>query len=560
MPDTVKQAKSDSADERPGPSRFAAPGPGSWELEAGHHGARPLSGYLAETYRRAFESGMKVMVERYGLPLAGVRAEFVNGCLYLRPTGVGEGDKPMPTPPVWIMKIAVRLIPEMRRRNRTAVRAWADRRWRADVDQWFDHDRARVVAANLEFQAVELTALNDAELVAHVDAVHANFETQARANMANHGGDLIPIGDYLAHCQTWGVPFADAAGLLTGSSPGTVATVELLAPVATAIATTAHAPSSISEVRDLGPEAAAGVDAWLERHAWRLMTSDDIDRPTLAERPALQLAALLAAVDGSVAAQEPPDPADIRDRIPLAGRAQFDELLEEARYGLRQRDDVVGTRWNWSAGLLRRGLLEVGRRLADAGALQQADHAVELTPSEIEPLLISGVGPSAAVVAARAAERDRIEASDPPATLGDPEEPPPITAFPPAMARATAAMMTMLDADGTSPAPDPLRGTGVGSEIYRGTARVATTADDALDRLVPGDVLVARFTGPAYNSILPILGALVVETGGSLCHAAIVAREFGLPAVIGATGATTQIPDGATVEVDPVRGLVRIVN
>ncbi len=59
------------------------------------------------------------------------------------------------------------------------------------------------------------------------------------------------------------------------------------------------------------------------------------------------------------------------------------------------------------------------------------------------------------------------------------------------------------------------------------------------------------------NSILPVLGALVVEEGGPLCHAAIVAREFGLPAVIGARGATRLIADGAVVEVDARRGVVR---
>jgi phosphohistidine swiveling domain-containing protein len=56
-----------------------------------------------------------------------------------------------------------------------------------------------------------------------------------------------------------------------------------------------------------------------------------------------------------------------------------------------------------------------------------------------------------------------------------------------------------------------------------------------------------------------LLGALVVEEGGVLCHAAIVAREFGLPAVIGAQRATSLIADGALVEVDPVRGVVRAV-
>jgi pyruvate,water dikinase len=79
----------------------------------------------------------------------------------------------------------------------------------------------------------------------------------------------------------------------------------------------------------------------------------------------------------------------------------------------------------------------------------------------------------------------------------------------------------------------------------------------AFDQLEPGDVLVTPFTGPSVNSLLPVIGALVVEEGGAMCHAAVVAREFGLAAVIGAHGATTRIPHGAHVEVDPRQGTVR---
>jgi rifampicin phosphotransferase len=61
------------------------------------------------------------------------------------------------------------------------------------------------------------------------------------------------------------------------------------------------------------------------------------------------------------------------------------------------------------------------------------------------------------------------------------------------------------------------------------------------------------------NSLLPVIGALVVEEGGPVCHAAIVSREFGLPAVIGAHAATTRIPHGAHVEVDPARGTVSVL-
>ncbi len=83
--------------------------------------------------------------------------------------------------------------------------------------------------------------------------------------------------------------------------------------------------------------------------------------------------------------------------------------------------------------------------------------------------------------------------------------------------------------------------------------------DGAFEKLQPGDVPIASFIGPSFNSILPMLGALVVEEGGALCHAAIVAREFGLPAVIGAEGATVHIPDGALVDVDADTGVVRVV-
>lgn len=164
----------------------------------------------------------------------------------------------------------------------------------------------------------------------------------------------------------------------------------------------------------------------------------------------------------------------------------------------------------------------------------------------------------------RAVERDAVEATPPPRVLGDPETPPPLAALPPAMARATAAMMSNLGADATSNSNEVLHGFGIGDAPYRGRACIVRDGVEPLEplepleRLEPGDVLIAAFTGPSCNSILPILGALVVEEGGPLCHAAIVASEFGLPAVIGAGEATTRIPDGAMVEVDPRAGVVRL--
>ena len=190
-----------------------------------------MTPFSRDVLAREAEAGSKVLLAKYGLPLETIRAELVEGCLYLRPLGIGEGPVPKKAPPVWIMKIGARVHPEMRRRNRTATQAWRERRWRIEVDQWFEHDRAEVVAKNLAFQRVDLSALSDEELVAEVNTRLRHFGTQVRETFEAHGADLVPVGDLLAHCRRWGIADADAAALLQGSSPSSIETAELLAPV-----------------------------------------------------------------------------------------------------------------------------------------------------------------------------------------------------------------------------------------------------------------------------------------------------------------------------------------
>jgi pyruvate,water dikinase len=79
------------------------------------------------------------------------------------------------------------------------------------------------------------------------------------------------------------------------------------------------------------------------------------------------------------------------------------------------------------------------------------------------------------------------------------------------------------------------------------------------DRLSAGDILVTRQTDPGWAPIFPLVSGLVIERGGMLSHGAIIAREFGIPSVVGVHGATTRIAHGARVHVDGDRGLVRIL-
>ena len=99
------------------------------------------------------------------------------------------------------------------------------------------------------------------------------------------------------------------------------------------------------------------------------------------------------------------------------------------------------------------------------------------------------------------------------------------------------AHLAMTEGGGAGPHADPLTGVGIGTAPHTGTARTAASADEAIDKLEPGDVLVVRATSPAFNAVLAVAGAVVTTHGGALSHAAVLARELGIPAVVGAAGA-----------------------
>jgi pyruvate,water dikinase len=102
-----------------------------------------------------------------------------------------------------------------------------------------------------------------------------------------------------------------------------------------------------------------------------------------------------------------------------------------------------------------------------------------------------------------------------------------------------------------------LRGTPVSSGYAEGVARVITDPHRA--DLRPGEILVTRYTDPAWTPLFFTAGALVTEVGGTLSHGAVVAREIGLPAVAGVEDATSRIASGRLVKVNAVDGTVELL-
>jgi pyruvate,water dikinase len=105
---------------------------------------------------------------------------------------------------------------------------------------------------------------------------------------------------------------------------------------------------------------------------------------------------------------------------------------------------------------------------------------------------------------------------------------------------------------------DLLRGLAASRGVYEGPAR-RVAGPSEFDRIVQGDVLVTEATTEAFNLLLPLLGAIVTDNGGLLSHSAIVAREYGIPGVVGTRDATERIADGTRVRVDGDAGEVAVL-
>ena len=105
---------------------------------------------------------------------------------------------------------------------------------------------------------------------------------------------------------------------------------------------------------------------------------------------------------------------------------------------------------------------------------------------------------------------------------------------------------------------DVLYGLAASQGVYEGPAR-RIAGPSEFGRIAKGDVLVTESTTEAFNILLPLLGAIVTDNGGLLSHSAIVAREYGIPGVVGTREATDRIADGVRVRVDGDAGEVTVL-
>jgi phosphohistidine swiveling domain-containing protein len=226
-------------------------------------------------------------------------------------------------------------------------------------------------------------------------------------------------------------------------------------------------------------------------------------------------------------------------RLPPLGSA-FLKLVAEARYVHQLRED---TRFYAMLPLpvLRRTLLELGGRLAGVGVLDVPEVVFHLILGELERVDGTWPPPPAlaaemrALVARRKARRAELEGTP----LVDPR-------------LLRPAEVEDLSGDAGRAL---LRGLPGSPGVAEGPVRVIRDASE-FGKLRAGEVLVAPYTNPAWTPLFQRVAAVVVDSGGPASHAAIVAREYGIPAVMATVEGTVRLADGQRVRVDGARGFV----
>lgn len=533
---------------------FDPPGPGTWELDAVHF-PRPATRYWEEIHPDPFQRGVAEFSRYYGMLLGRMEMVYVNGFGYRSVTPVSEDEIPA--------------------RFQRADEVFAKKLWREQLREWDEVAKPTAIKTHRALQSVDPDALSDSELSAYLTKCRDHHSQMIYQHMRFTGAAMLSVGDLLVHVLDWAsVAPSDVLAMMRGAAPvsaGASNELEALigafdqdAAAREMLESEADAALVLDKLRSMGNDVSRQLASYLDLVGYRLLDGFDISGRYALELPDALLRAIRTSVKKRGVSDVDVDAhiAGIREQVPEPHRAEFDELLGEARLMYRIRDERGVFSDIWASGIARRAVLAAGRRLAHADRISDPEHFVDAGFDEMTAMLLGPGGPSAQELEARYEYRTSHSAKDAPPVLGpSPTPPPDPSGLPPGPARVMRATgLALGQLFGSSEAPQEetlLRGLAASGGLYEGPAR-RVSGPSEFDRIVEGDVLVTESTTEAFNILLPLLGAIVTDSGGLLSHSAIVAREYGIPGVVGTREATDRIPDGSTVRVDGDAGEVTI--
>jgi len=528
------------------------------------HMPEPLSPLFAELYlRHGLERSMDVWMEEFGLDPRLIDRlvkrpifDTINGFAYMR-VDIEVGLGIVPT----AISIYVRALPKLLRRG---------------IAQWRDEAVPNYHATIARWRAIDTDTAPDATLLKGVRAL-------SEADAAYWFAASMPIGmakisdGLLARALGWvrgGEPISGAAMLRGFDSPAldAQASLEEVARRISADETLAtrllDAPADRlgQELKDAEGDAAESartqLAAHFERHGHSFY-SLDFAAPTQVEEPLpvyLGLQELIAHPERDVRSLQR-EHAAARDRLaaeavqrvgPLR-RPLFRRILRWAQRSTPMREEAlfhVAAAWP----VLRRLALDMGHRLVAAGTLEEADDVFYLEPAEIE-VAVAVIEAGTKRMDLRAVARERRDERRAQAGLSPPAMVPEDYRF-----HIGPFSLSLFETQQRNVEEGAiLRGFAISpGRVTAPASLIRNRADFA--RMRPGTILVCPTTTPAWTPLFARASGLVTDIGGVLAHGSIVAREYGIPAVMGVGAATERIRHGQLIIVDGTAGTVEILD
>ena len=268
------------------------------------------------------------------------------------------------------------------------------------------------------------------------------------------------------------------------------------------------------------PEFAQALDTVINEYGHRGPRETELANPVFADTPGRLLDVVAKLLNTTTRQAEPAAPLSTRLQLLASVGSRFQRSREQVR------DATI--RQTHQYRLIAR---ELGTRLARKGVIDAPEDVFYLVRAELK----NPPENAKELIARRRAERQRLEVQRPPLHI-------------------VGSWQPTTDGPSELAAGESLQGIPVSAGIAKGTARILTV--DSMDELEPGEILVTAFTDTGWTPFFAYAAAVVVDTGGEMSHAAVVAREFGIPCVVNTVTGSSALRTGHVLEVDGATGRV----
>lgn len=487
-----------------------------------------------------------------------------------------EGGDQKGTPPDWVMWMVSRILPPMRKMNKMMKRVFDENLHHKEMQRWYDEGRPYFEKKNKAFAQAVLNELTNEALLQRWHVLR-NYVFECLDAHADRTGNFIAIGEFFLFCRDhlgWDTErfFRITAGWSKASS----FVHDSLTALCKAHFSSAEAAEggllngNLNNLFTRHPIFKEKVDEWIEENALRMQDYDFV-YPMLGENPELtyknvQTILKELATNQSKTTSENPERetafAEARQKFsgtPLM--EEFEELAKWCKIAYSQRDENGYFTITQPSALLRLQLLEMAKRMG----LKNPEHIFFLNENEIADAFTGRLVDRDELIERRIGEKQWASFHRGPKRYGPPEPPMPSPdPFPEAM-RKMFRIFSWLDevemgdhVNDKSVSAHVIKGRAASAGTYTGTTKIIRSPKD-FNKIEAGDVMVCRITSGEWSMVFSRVGALVTEEGGMLSHPAIIAREFGIPAVVGTEFAMEKLKDGMQVRVDGSKGEVTLV-